>query len=56
MEKSYVEVIYGYRNWIWDCNNWRVYVSIRGFIFEIDESITLKQAVDAWYEYYERMR
>jgi len=44
------------RCWIWEGENWRVYVSKKGAQFEVLENSTLEQAKIAWQDYYEKVK
>lgn len=44
------------RCWVWEGTNWRVYVSKRGTSFEVLETLTPEQAMDAWHEYYAKIK
>jgi hypothetical protein len=43
------------KNWVWETDTWRVYVSKRGSSFELLKGLTLDQAWEAWQDYYNRM-
>lgn len=40
------------RNWVWEHDNWRVYISTRGLSFEVKEDLTLQQVCAAWQDYF----
>ena len=54
-KQNYCLNIFGCRNWIWEGDNWRVYVSKEGFDFEVDQSLSIKDAMIAWQDYFEKM-
>lgn len=43
------------RNWVWEQNNWRVFVSKRGASFELKEGLTMSQVCEAWQDYFFKM-
>lgn len=43
------------RNWVWEHNNWRAYISSRGFSFEVKEDLTLLQVCEAWQDFFFKM-
>lgn len=43
------------RCWVWESQNWRAYVSKRGTSFELKLGLTLKEACEAWADYYFKM-
>lgn len=40
------------RNWVWEHNNWRVYISVRGLSFEVKENLIIQQVCEAWQDYF----
>lgn len=41
-----------YRYWIWEGDDWRIYVSdIKGFCFEVAEGLNLSRALAVWNRY-----
>lgn len=44
------------RHWIWEGNNWRVYVSKRGAAFEVLSNLTVDEAWGAWQDYFNKIR
>lgn len=43
------------KHWVWEGDNWRVYVSSEGASFEVLASLTIEKAWAAWQDYYSRM-
>ena len=44
------------RSWVWEGETWRAYVNKRGVYFEVLETLTPKQAMDAWNDYYNKVK
>jgi hypothetical protein len=44
------------KNWIWETDVWRVYVSKEGAAFEVLASLALDEAWAAWQDYYNKMK
>jgi hypothetical protein len=43
------------KRYVWEFENYRVYVSKEGVSFEVLESLSADQALDAWSDYYLRL-
>lgn len=48
--QTYCEQL-SYKNWVWEQNNWRVYVSARGISFEVEKNLTKQQVKNAWNDF-----
>lgn len=44
------------RNWVWETDTWRVYVSKEGAVLEVLLTLTPDEAWLAWQDYYNRMK
>ena len=42
------------RHWVWEGNDWRVYVSNNGAAFEVKDGIDMVRAWAAWKDYFSR--
>jgi len=44
------------RYWVWEGDNWRVYVSKKGSSLEVLSTLTAKEAWAAWQDYFNKVR
>lgn len=43
------------KHYVWEFDNYRIYVSKEGASFEVLESLNAKEALDSWNDYYLRL-
>jgi hypothetical protein len=44
------------KHWVWETDTWRVYVNKEGSSFEVLESLNGDQAIEAWKDYYSKVK
>lgn len=44
------------KNWVWESDCWRLYVSKEGASLEVLRNLTLEQAIAAWKDYYSKVK